>query len=145
MVTVLDHIAPMHVLPLCSSPMRLDEDDDTHISCTPGFWRSPKRIETWAADVQEAVSLPPLVSIPASQCLCVRRRQSHQRNCFFKISSPIPWDTFDIIRCQLAGAIDNRNPVALLKRLPDPEILPLVSNKIILTRVFITDIRYFRL
>lgn len=126
-------ISPTNSLPRVMFDRRHRLSPKSSLIILPGplFWRSPETIETWIAEVQEAVSLPPLVIIPASQCLSCRTRQPHQRNSFFKISSPIPWDTFTSIRSQLAET--NKDTLALLEQLPDPEFQPLVSTVITLT------------
>lgn len=137
MATVLEHTFPIYSNHTLSDepPYPSDElpelphpssDDSNDVSCTSGYWRSPENIETWVADVQEAVSLPPLVMASTPECQCPPCCEDcYPRNTFFKISSPIPWDTFQSIRHYI---VDSRNPVTLLKQLPDPETRPLVSS-----------------
>lgn len=145
MVTVLERTTfPMHTRPLQLSSVDSDDDSDTRISCGAGFWRSTDKIESWAEEVQEAISPPPLITIPESQCLSSKRRQSHQRNSFFKISSPIPWETFNSIRRQLVETVNSQNPITLLEQLPDPKTQPLVSSVIPLICIPITDIKNLR-
>lgn len=146
MVTVLEPTTfSMHAQPLkpCSD-YDLDDDPDIRISYSTGFWRSTDNIESWAAEVQEAISLPPLTIIPESQGLSYKRRQSHQRNSFFKISSPIPRETFNAIRRQLVQPVNSQDTVTLLEQLPDPELQPLVSYVIPHSCIRITNIKNLR-
>lgn len=87
-------------------------------------------IQSWAVDVLDAVSLPPLANIPRSPDLPPLERQSHQKNRFFQISRPIPRYVSNEIRSQMANSIAaSGQPVTLLQKLPHPVALPLVSSR----------------
>lgn len=129
MVTDPKYMSAMHVLPSCPSSTSSYVDSGIHMSCSTGYWHSSQRIEKWIAEVQEAVSLPSLIGTQFPRC---RGKQPEQRNSFFKISAPIPRDTFTSIRRQLLETISTRDPITLLEQLPHRRNRPLVSSMITL-------------
>lgn len=92
-------------------------------------------IVTWAVSVEEASSLPPLTVIPPAQFYGDYPGYNlRPKNHILQISLPIPRNISDNIRSQLSRTINARSSVSLLRNLPHPKKLPLVSNKVFIRR-----------
>lgn len=88
----------------------------------------PAKIREWVSDVQEAMLLPPLITIPSPQYPNHTYNQPSQRGRFFQISFPIPRQTASNIRSQITNALRFQSPRTILEQLHHPKTLPLVSN-----------------
>lgn len=103
-------------------------DDFTILSLHNHFQSSYHNIKAWAAHVQATASLPALTIVPPT-CHSPYIRNSYSQNThYLEVSFPIPYETVEDIRRQIAATINKQSPWKTLKGLPHPHKAPLVSG-----------------
>lgn len=85
-------------------------------------------IQTWASHVHAAASLPPLTIIPPTHYSPYTSHYCGQTNHYFRVSLSPPPHISEHIRCQMAATVNQQSPWILLKELPHPGRVPLVSS-----------------
>lgn len=103
-------------------------DDFTALSLHEHFQSSYRNIKAWAAHVEATASLPDLTIVSPTYHSPFIRKSYSQKNHYFEVSLPIPYETVEDIRRQIAATINKQSPWKILKGLPHPHKAPLVSS-----------------